>query len=120
MRRPFSIKVEMNYTSTVLGPIYRIQGTNAVLTVDGQPYAIRLMDKTAGVSLSGPVEIETIRPAAAARVYDILQLSLTLDQLDRSTLLMNGTNWLITSCKAMPSPMGTNDGEVYMFLELNQ
>ena len=107
----------MDYSRVGLGAIYRIVGVPATLTVNNVDYPIKILDKTSGVSLGGPIEIETIRPAAAARVKDLTDLGLTIEQLDRQKLLMNGFHFRITSSKPMPSPNGKLDGEVYLFLE---
>lgn len=113
----------MQYSRVQLRPIYRIQGVSVALTVGGITYPrpgnppLKFLDKTSGISLGGPVEIETIRPAACAIVADILALGLTLDQLDDAALTMNSKDWVVTSTKPMTSPAGENDGEVYMFLE---
>jgi hypothetical protein len=114
----------MNYSRVQLGPIYRTHGVPVVLTVGGVDYpspgapSLRFMDKTAGIALAGPgIEIEASRPAAAARVADINALGLTVDQLERQTVLMNSRNFRIMTIKPMPSPMGEDDGEVYLFLE---
>lgn len=113
----------MNYSRTALGPIYRTIGVPATLTVDGVDYPaigappLKVLDKTSGVALGGPIEVETIRPAATVRVNDLLNLGLDIDRLDRQFLLMNGSNFLITSSKPMPSPNGKLDGEIYLFLE---
>jgi hypothetical protein len=114
----------MNYSRVQLGPIYRTHGVPVVLTVGGVDYPaagappLRFMDKTAGISLAGPgIEIETARPAAAARVSDILALGLTIDQLERQTVYMNSGNFRIMTIKPVQSPNGENDGEVYLFLE---
>jgi hypothetical protein len=113
----------MNYNRVSLGPIYRTHGVPVVLTVAGIDYPapgdppLKFMDITSGVGLTGPVEVETTRPAAAARVSDINALGLNIDQLERQTLLMNAKNYRIMTIKPMSSPNGEDDGEVYFFLE---
>lgn len=106
----------LNYTQLVLRPNYRIHGTDAVLEGFADP--IRVIDKTDGATLPGPIEIETTRPAATFMCADLIALDIDLDAgLDLLTLQMNGRNWKIRSSKVFPSPGGYNDGEVYAFLE---
>lgn len=113
----------MRYNSVQLGPIYKIQGRPGVLTINGTDYPapdqppLKFLDKSAGVSVFGAVEIETFTPAAAVRAADILALGLTFDNLDKANLLLNSKNWLISSHKVMPSPNGETDGEVWLYLE---
>jgi len=113
----------MRYNSVQLGPIYKIQGRPGVLTIDGTVYPdpdappLKFLDKSAGASIFGSVEIETFAPAAAVRAADILALGITFDSLDKANLLLNGKDWLISSHKVMPSPNGETDGEVWLYLE---
>jgi hypothetical protein len=112
-----------SYSSVLLGPAYRLQGVPVTLTVGATIYPapdappLRMLDKTAGLSLPGVPQVETIEPAAVARVADIIALGLTLSQLDQTSLNMNEKDWLISSFKPMPSPKGENDGEVYLYLQ---
>lgn len=113
----------MNYSRVQLGPIYRTIGVPVVLTVSGTNYPLpgnpplRFLDKTAGDTMNGAIEIDSVHPAAAARVADIIALGLSVENLDDALLSMNSSNWIIRSHKLMPSPRGENDGEVYFFLE---
>lgn|SRR4051812_25853154 len=115
----------MLWAPILYNPVYRIQGRLAVLTSHSVDYPrptdrpFRVLDKTAGVSLTGgTVEIESLRPAAIALMSDIVAFGLDLDNdIDGANLLLNDKNWLITSHKSMPSPSGEADGELYMFLE---
>lgn len=107
----------MDFNSVLLGPNYELFGVDVVLTISGQTYPTTFIDKTAGASLGGPVEIETTRPAATARVADLILLGLTVDDLEEAAVAMNGNNWRVMSTRPVPSPNGEADGEVYMFLQ---
>lgn len=111
----------LDYRSFSLDPIYVAQGVPAVLAPRGTgPVAITALDKTAGVALpsgNGGIEIETVRPAAVVIAGDLADLGVTLDQLDRGTITLNGQAWQILSHRPMPSPAGAADGEVYLILE---
>lgn len=94
-------------------------GVDGILTVQGTDYMpIRVMDKSAGVSLLGPVEVETVKPTAAIRANELIAFGLSLDDLDRQFISFNSKNWMITSTKGIPSPNGELDGEIYLMLEV--
>ncbi len=110
----------MNWTVINLRPIYKTQGVLVTLTVAGVVYPnVRAIDKTSGVTLTGPIELETTRPMAAFMAADLVALGFEIGNgdIDQGSIIMNGKNWNITSTKPMPSPQGYNDGELYAFLE---
>jgi hypothetical protein len=114
----------LDYASVLLGPIYRLQGAPVTLTIGANSYTalpsgapLRVLDKTSGIALAGPIEIETTRPVAMLRASDLAALSIDPDTLDGGTLNLNGKNWQITSHRAVPTPDGYSGGEVYAILE---
>lgn len=108
----------MNYRRTLLGPIYRIQGVNATLTVRGVIYgSVRAIDRTTGVAVPGPIGVETTKPVVTLRAGDLLDLGCNLDDLDDGTIELNRRLWTILDHREMPSPNGVADGEVWLFLE---
>lgn len=110
----------LNWTAINLKPIYKTQGVLVTLTVGATVYPnIRALDKTSGITLAGPIELETTRPMAAFMAADLVALGFSIGDgdIDQGRILMNGKNWNITSTKPMPSPQGYNDGELYAYLE---
>lgn len=108
----------MDFSDLLLGPHYAVGwGVPATLTVDTVPFEITALDMTAGVGLSGPVEVETVRPSARIRAVDLADLGLVVGQLDDAAIELNGKSWTIIAHRMLPSPSGEADGEVALMLE---
>ena len=118
----------MNYTKVLHRRVNRIVGVPATLDIAGTVYPqpgqppLRAIDMTEGVDLGGPIEVETTRPIASIIAQRLVDYGLTVDDIngniDDCILNMNGVNRKITSAKAMPSPSGEDDGQIYLFLEM--
>ena len=106
----------MNYSALLYAPVYAALGVDATLTVAGVDYAIRAIDKTAGVQV-GDLGIETLAPAAAIRAADLAAFGLTSADLDDAVLTLAGADWRVTAARPLPSPGGEADGEYLLLLE---
>lgn len=109
----------MDYQSLLFNPIYDLQGVPSALlladarTIDG----LTALDKTAGIDTGdGDVQVPTIAPAAMLRVAELTAKGVTLDNLIKARILMNGNEWRVVSHKTRPSPKGERDGEVLLVL----
>lgn len=117
----------MDYASLLYGPVYDTLGVPAMLTLDGtdaEPFALTVLDKTAGEMTDGTeggrrrfhAEIETVVPAARVRATELAEKGVALDDLGGSTLAFNGKSWLVETHGFRPSPNGEGDGEIILFL----
>lgn len=108
-----------DYQATLYDPIYLIQGVAVVLTLpdSGGVFDFTALDKTAGADVGDQgAQVQTIKPVAALRVPELTAQGVAVTDLPKSTLAMNGFNWNVVSYKLKPSPLGENDGEVYLIL----
>lgn len=106
----------MSLTEDFFRPLYVEWGdAGAVLTVDGHVHAITAIDRTEGLSIEGPMQVQTTSPVASVIEADVIALGLTRDQLDRAGLTLNGASYAVTSVKRDPNPSGA--GELYLYLE---
>lgn len=107
----------MPFRQVLYGPIYRTRGVAATLTIGAAGYSVTALDMTSGLQLPGPVELETTRPVAAVLAGDLADLGIDPAALDGATLALNGATWNVIASRAIPTPYGKADGEVYLILE---
>lgn len=108
-----------DYSTLLYSPVYSLLGVSAQLTpalVGSTPITITVLDKTAGVVINETIDIQTIRPAAAVRAYEILDQGVGTGDLDGGTLEFNEKTWRIDMHHMKPSPGGERSGEIMMFL----
>jgi hypothetical protein len=120
-RHKVSIKefvVPLNYTATVLGPIYSLIGTTTQFVLnDDSIIELVALDKTSGVEVTdNTIDVSTIRPACSIRMADLVALEKAPEDLMEAVLEMNGVSWEVKSYFPRPSPAGERDGELYLIL----
>jgi hypothetical protein len=96
---------------------YAAIGVDAVLSVVGADYPMRVLDRTGGALVGAPLEVMTSKPAAALRAVDLAAAGLDATALDHALITLNGATWRITSAQPKPSPNGEGDGEYLLLLE---
>ncbi len=109
----------MDYTAFLLNPIYDGLGVPAALTPNhtgGTPVTVAVLDKTATVEVSEEFDVHTVRPAATARMRELIEAAVPTGDLDGGTIAFNGRTWRIDSHRLKPSPDGEASGEVLMWL----
>ena len=100
------------------GPHYAAWGVVALLQLDTGTYDdLVMIDMTAGVSLPGPIDIQTVRPAALVLAGELDDRGILPSQLDGGSLALNGKSWKIIAHQMKPSPNGDLDGEIALLLE---
>jgi hypothetical protein len=113
--------VSLVYRDALYGPVYDAMSVPVVLLLtDGvtQFPDLRCLDKTAGTTLGGPVELQTVVPAAMFIAGELLDAGIDRDtDLDGASVTFNAHTWRIADHKEMPSPGGADDGEVMLILE---
>ena len=104
-------------SSVRIAPAYRHFGVNAVLDLgDGREYAIRALDKTVGVSVGTPLEVQTTGPAAMVRATEFADLGIDPDGLEGATMLLGDRRFDVTSVRPVPAGRGESDGEYCLYL----
>jgi hypothetical protein len=78
---------------------------------------LRAIDRTAGVTLGGAVEVETERPEASVIARDLSERGILPSQLDGGSITLNGRSWTIESHRVESTTGGPSDGEVILILE---
>jgi len=111
----------INYTKLLFGPVYQTLGVEMTFVLPppgNEVYAIRGIDKTAGleVSVEGDIGVQTVRPAAVLRMADLAAVALAPDDLMDAIVDISGTSWKVRSYYPKPSPSGEGDGELYIIL----
>jgi hypothetical protein len=109
----------VDYQSLLYDPVYNVLAVDAVLYM-GFPLGnvhVAAIDKTAGLTLNQMVDVQTVLPAATVRAAELVELGITLADLDGKVVTLNGKDWRIASLHANPSPNGEEDGEVYLILD---
>ena len=110
-----------------LSPIYAVFGVPATLRLPGDlgpVFTLLVLDKTAGLTarpaVSGSfgqgIGVETIEPAAMARMSAVIEAGIDLAALDQATLTMNGKCWTVVSHRLEPGLGGETTGEVRLVL----
>lgn len=95
-------------------------GTTAELTIAGegqQPVSLVVIDKTSGVEvfLQG-AESSTVKPAVVTLMDELNELDLEPSDLRNASIEVNGGAWVVISYYLKPSPLGQDDGEIYLIL----
>jgi hypothetical protein len=95
-------------------------GTSAELTLAGEgeePVALACIDKTQGVEvwLQG-AQTSTVRPAVVTLMDELNELELEPADLENARIEVNGGAWIVKSYYLRPSPLGQDDGEIYLVL----
>lgn len=110
----------MDYQATLYNPIYEALGVPAVLVPDNTngEVALTVIDKTKGVEIpqADGIQLQTVKPAATARMVEVLANGITVDDVDDATITFNDKSWRIVSHLMKPSPKGEDDGEVQFIL----
>lgn len=100
--------------------IYTRLGVKAVLTVpgtDGGDFALKVLDKTAGIAVGDGVQVTTIRPACDMRAREFFVMhELTREALKGASISFNGKAWGIMNHEMRPAPTGEQQGEIRLFL----
>lgn len=108
----------MDYDGIMLDPIYATIGVDAPMVLrTGKKWTPRVIDKSAGVAVSpggSDISLQVMRPAACIRKHEMDSNGVSVDDLDGSSIYMNGKSWMIRDYAEKPNPDGR--GEVYMFL----
>lgn len=109
----------MDYQALLYGPVYGALGVDAVLHM-GSPLgdvALVAIDKTAGLTITQGIDVQTVAPAATLRAAELIAAGVALEDIDGKTLTLNGKNWLVASLQPSPSPNGEDDGEILLILD---
>ena len=109
----------MDYAALLYDPIYRRLGVPAQLTSkrpDASAVTVVVIDKTAGIDVSGALDMMSLRPAALVRAREVLDQGVQMSELDGGSIQFNEGTWLIDQHHMKPSPHGERDGEVMLFL----
>lgn len=109
------------YRDMLYGPVYDQLAVPAVLVLQDSVTTfdqLRCIDKTSGATLGGPVELQTVVPAAIFIAGELLDAGVDREtMLNMSAVTFNAHTWRIADFKEMPSPGGADDGEVMVILE---
>jgi len=106
------------FTTTLFDPVYAVLGVEAVLTPSGgSANTITAIDKTRGAEIGDlNIGIMSVRPVAAVRAAELIELSIDRGTLDGGALVLNGVSWVIDAHLEKPTPSGAGDGEVWLIL----
>lgn len=108
--------MSIDLTALTLNPIYSILASDLTLE-DGT--VISAIDKTAGISISEAIGIETIKPAVAIRKQSLIDADIDIESLMKTDVTLNGKAWTIINYKSYPGINGEDDGEIYLFIQEN-
>lgn len=102
----------------IMDQLYRTFGVSATLDYGATaPVTCTVIDRTKGVDVGeGDVLQQSIRPVAAARMYELTAAGVTTAELDGGSITFNGKTWDVKSYQLRPSPEGELQGEVYLIL----
>ena len=107
----------MNFDNIVLSPLYQTFGADAVLRIGQTDHALRVIDQTDGIEVSGgPLSMPTVKPVAMCRITDIAGLGLTNGQLIDALLTVNGSTWTVKNVAPKPGTAGRSSGELMLIL----
>ena len=109
----------MDHASLLYDPLYRTFGTPALIRcLYGGAFALTAIDRTSGVAVTegSGIDVKTIRPAAVVRVRELKELGLAREDLEDAALDLNGRLWRVKATMPKPAPTGEADGELYLFL----
>ena len=108
-------------------PVYAILAdTGAVITTnDNITVTVSAIDESAGLAMSEhnrgsgiglAIALQTIKPTALVRMYELVGLGVAETQLNGGTIVLNAKTWKIVSHQLKPSHAGENTGEVLLIL----
>jgi hypothetical protein len=110
----------MDYRGSLYDPIYAALGVPAVLTLtSASAFELTMIPKMVGSALSvgqNGVAVQTVRPGAVVRMYELAAKSVAVGDLAGSELALNDKIWTVTAHLPRPSPHGEGDGEVLLLL----
>lgn len=98
-------------------PLYSVLGSAATLVdVDGESFALTVIDKTAGVNLDigGDIAVNALTPACVVRSFELAQVDAA--KIKRGRITFNGATWEIDGKLPRPGPSGESSGEVFLLL----
>jgi hypothetical protein len=119
----------IDWDALLFAPVSATFGVDVtfILADDPSPFplSLRVLDMTGGAStglIGGTVNgrdmaMDTIRPAADVRAAALTANGVTVSDLLRSTLTMNGRDWIVKSFIPLPAPNGEGQGEYRLVLE---
>lgn len=97
------------------GPIFRLRGVSAHLVPRiGVAGDLLALDDTSGVEVEGA---ETLMPVARVRYQDLVDLTMTPEDLDGGTITLNGRTWKIDAVRDEPTASGLNQGLAMLVLQ---
>lgn len=94
-------------------PIYQAKGVAATL---GSGAQVTVIDDTNGVTIDGPLGIETIGPSCRVRMTELTANNIATTALTGDSIEFNGASWRIKTFRMMPNANGENDGQVRLML----
>ena len=122
----------VDHAKYLYAPIYKVYGIiAAAVTDDGVTYSLTIIPKVSGVligfsghsrgysidSKSSELAVNTMKPAAAARMTELTSLGIAPSDLTDGTLSFGGKSWDITGYAFKPGLAGEAAGEVYFLLQ---
>lgn len=107
-----------DFDSLRLGAIYAALGADTVITLrDGREETFSIIDKTAGVSVPvGDLSANSVKPAAAVRMIELADKSVSLDDVRDGQIDLNGKRWRIKDYLLRPGIGGEAKGEALLEL----
>ncbi len=108
---------------------YSTFGVPATLTtVDAFSADVTVIDKTEASATEpgsigqglGMLTIETVKPLALVRAYELAAKGVDKDVVDGATIAFNGKTWTVNAHGSRPAPTGEADGEIALFLILKR
>lgn len=112
--------MSIDWQASLYDPIYDRLGVEGSITPIATGIAVDVVvrPELKGVAVTlGPVDVQTLLPAARVRMYELTGSGLSEDDLDDGILTFAGKSWKIKSHKLSPNPDGGElRGEVYLFL----
>jgi hypothetical protein len=108
----------IDYQASLYDPVYTALGVTATIALDGTAgeFSLTVIDKTAGIDVSGDVNVASIKPAAAVRMAELVLNGIERASLYGGTITLNGVTWRIDATAPRPAPTGENEGELYLVL----
>jgi hypothetical protein len=111
----------MDYSALLFDPVFGELGVLATLngvdvTVIDETRAKTQMTST----VSGPVDVRSVGPAAVARIPELTAKGITRENYKTSALTFNGRSWTVRSYELTGSPNGEDLGLVRFLLMASQ
>lgn len=112
----------IDFDGLLYSQVHDVLGTEVTITPisSASPATLTAVDRTDGIALPGQVaggiEVQTTHPVFRVRATALADAGLTRDDCRRATLVANGRTYRIENTRAMPTPSGHGDGEVWLFV----